>query len=83
MGQRKLTWPEFRRILRSFGVSEDPSRGKGSHTYFFKQFPDGEFGYPVPQHGKDVPSVYVKGLRKRLRLTPDDGISDAKFFGCR
>ena len=26
-GQSFLTWPELRRILRSFGVAEDPSRG--------------------------------------------------------
>jgi hypothetical protein len=34
MGQPRLTWPELRRILRSFGVSENASRGKGSHTYW-------------------------------------------------
>jgi hypothetical protein len=51
--------------------------------HFFKIFPDGEFGYPVPQHGKDVPAVYVKGLRKRLRLTAEDGVSDEEFFSRR
>lgn len=81
MGQHQLTLKELRRILRSFGVAEDPSRGKGSHTYFYKTFADGEYGYPIPTHDKDVANVYVMGIRKRLRLTESDGVTDADFFG--
>ena len=63
-----------------FGVAEDSSRGKGSHTLFFKQFDDGEFTYPIPTHGKDVNPAYVKGARRKFRLMPEDGVSDDEFF---
>lgn len=36
MGKRRLKLHELRRILREFDVAEDPSRGKGGHTLFFK-----------------------------------------------
>jgi hypothetical protein len=66
--------------LRSYGVSEDPSRGKGGHTYFYKKFEDGEYGYPVPNQ-RDVNQVYVKGARRRFRLTPEHGVTDEEFYG--
>lgn len=75
----KLKLHELRKILRSFGVLEDPSRGKGGHTYFCRRFPEGEFGYPVPTK-KDVKHVYVKGARRRFRLTPEDGVTDDDFY---
>ena len=72
---------KLRKILASYGVSEDESRGKGSHTLFYKRFPEGEFSYPVPTDDKDVLDCYVKGCRKKFRLTKADGISDSEFFG--
>jgi hypothetical protein len=78
----KLKLHELRKILRSFGVGERKHRGKGGHTYFYKQLPGGEFGYPVPSE-KDVKDVYVKGVRKRLRLTPEDGVTDDEFYSRR
>jgi predicted RNA binding protein YcfA (HicA-like mRNA interferase family) len=54
MPDRPLKLHDLRRILRSFGVEEDTSRGKGSHTMFYKQFPDGLRHYPVPTHGNEV-----------------------------
>ena len=45
MGKRRLTFRELRRILRSFGVQEDESRGKGGHTLFWKDFDDGRFTF--------------------------------------
>ncbi len=67
---------ELRRKLRHFGVSEDASRGKGSHTLFYKDFPEGRFSYPVPVHGKDVKACYVRGARKKFRLLPTNGVTD-------
>jgi hypothetical protein len=77
--QPKLKRHEPRKILRSFGVLEDSIRGKGGHTYFYRQFPEGEFGYPVPNK-KDVKQVYVKRARRRFRLMPEDGVSDDDFY---
>ena len=58
--------------------------GKGSHTAFFKKFPEGTFTYPVPTAGASKERVlvcYVKGCRKRFRLTVEDGVSDKDFYG--
>lgn len=81
MGRRRLKLNELRRILRSFDVFEDTSRGKGSHTLFYKDFPEGRFTYPVPTHDKDVKNVYVDGCRKKFHLRRDDGVSDDDFYG--
>jgi predicted RNA binding protein YcfA (HicA-like mRNA interferase family) len=81
MGRRRLKLNDLRKILRSFGVEEDKAARKGSHTVFIRQFPEGTFTYPVPTHTKDVKPCYVKGCRKKFRLLPSDGVSDAEFFG--
>jgi hypothetical protein len=80
MGKRRLKLNDLRRILASFGVSEDRSAGKGSHTLFLRTFPDGTFTSPVPTHSKEVKPCYVKGCRKKFRLMPEDGISDNDFY---
>lgn len=82
MADRSLSLKELRRILSRFGVSEDPSMGKGSHTTFWKKFAEGVFTYPVPTHDKDVQECYVKGCRRKFRLTAKDGVSDKDFYGC-
>jgi len=76
-----LTLKQLRKRLAAFGVNEDPSGGKGSHTVFWKTLPDGTYTYPVPTTRKDVLPCYVKGARRRFRLMPEDGISDEEFFG--
>ena len=81
MADRRLLLRTLRKILKSFGVSENKSRGSGSHTLFFKAFDDGEFSYPVPTHDKEIAKVYVKGARKAFRLTPDHDVSDDAFYG--
>ena len=80
MGKHRLTLKELRKILRCFGVAEDSSRGKGSHTVFSRTFDDGTFSYPIPDR-KDVLPCYVKGVRKKLRLLPEHGVTDEEFFG--
>lgn len=80
MSKHRLTLTQLRRILRSFDVDEDSSRGKGGHTLFLKAFPDGVFSYPVPVR-KDVLPCYMKGCRKKFRLTAEDGVTDDDFFG--
>ena len=81
MAKRRVTIHELRRILKRYGVEEDPSRGQGSHTLFYKQFAEGEFTYPIPTHDKGVNPAYVKGARRKFRLTPADGVSNDDFFG--
>lgn len=80
MADRTIKLRELRRILRRHGVQEDSSRGKRSHVYFFHQFPEGKVGFPVPNE-TDVKVGYVRGCRKRFRLTPADGVTDTDFYG--
>jgi hypothetical protein len=83
MARQRLKLRDLRKILRSFGVVEDVAAGKGSHTVFRRQLPEGVFSYPVPTTSDDVHPKYVKGCRERFRLTPEDGISDEAFYGRR
>ena len=80
MAKHRIKLKVLRKILRSFGVGEEPSGGKGSHIKFTMQFNDGVYSYPVPDE-RDVNPCYVKGCRKKFRLMPDDGVSDDDFFG--
>jgi hypothetical protein len=79
MGRVRMKLRNLKRILRSFGVNEARSRGKGDHILFWKDFADGRFSYPIPDK-PDVLPCYVKGARKKFRLLPADGISDEEFF---
>jgi len=81
MADRPLKLPALRRCLFQFNVWEDSSRGKGSHTMFFRRLPEGVFGYPIPTHEKEVRKHYVTGCRRKFRLTPEFGVSDDSFYG--
>ena len=81
MADRSINLRDLRRILASFGAWEDTSRGKGSHTMFFRRRDSGVYSYPVPTHEKEVNRRYVKGCRERLGLTAADGVSDDEFYG--
>jgi hypothetical protein len=81
MADRPMKLRDLRAALRRYGVGERPARGKGSHTLFFRQFPEGEFTYPVPTNRDPVLICYVKGCQRRFRLTVQDGISDKDFYG--
>lgn len=77
---RPLKLHDLRRILHRFGVEEDPRRGKGSHTLFFKRRSGGVVSFPIPTSGGDVPRQYVRALRRRFGLTAEDGVADADFY---
>lgn len=46
---------------------------------FFRLVDGRNFSYPVPGRD-DVLACYVKGARRKLRLTADDGVSDTDFY---
>jgi predicted RNA binding protein YcfA (HicA-like mRNA interferase family) len=81
MSAPTLKLSEFRRILKSFGATEDKSAGKGSHTVFIKNVGAGTVTYPVPTTRNDVLPCYIKAVRKKFKLLPCDGISDDDFYG--
>ena len=72
---------KLRRILKSYDAWEDSSRGKGSHTMFFRRVDGSLYSYPIPTHRPEINDSYVRGVRKRFKLTPADGVSDEVFFG--
>lgn len=77
---RVLKLRQLRRALKSYQVNEDPSGGKGSHTLFYKVIDGNRFTYPVPTTRDPVLECYVKGARRKFRLTEQDGITDDEFF---
>jgi predicted RNA binding protein YcfA (HicA-like mRNA interferase family) len=74
-----LKFRELRKILNSFGVTEEPSRGKGSHAMFARVIDGRRFTFPVPTE-KEVKPPYVRGCRRRFQLTAEDGVSDEDFY---
>jgi len=79
MADRTIKLRRLKQILRSFGVEWDSSKGKGSHGSFEKRMDGGVYTYPVPDQ-TDVQQCYVRGCRKKFKLTAEDGISDDDFY---
>jgi len=80
MPKRRLKLRDLRSILSRYGVVADDSRGKGSHTMYIREVDGKTYSYPIP-NDKDVLPCYVKGVRKKLRLLPENGVTDEEFFG--
>ena len=80
MADRSIKLKELRRILRRYGVDEDTSLGKGSHTTFLKKMELGVVTYPVPTHSREVLICYVRTCRKKFRLREEDGVTDQEFY---
>lgn len=80
MADRSISLTDLRRILSSFGCWEDKSRGKGSHTTFYRNVGDHVFSYQIPTTRRDVLICYLKGVRRKLHLTPDKNVTDEDFY---
>ncbi len=62
------------KVLSSYGIVWEKSRGKGSHGAFVGNDKDGNsqsFPLPRSQH-KDVHKHYLKELCRRFQLDPND-----------
>jgi hypothetical protein len=71
------------RMVNKYGVYEDLRRGKGSERLWIRELPDGsKKSIPVTCHGPGyvVGVGLVKAIRRRLLLTPKDGVSDEEFY---
>jgi hypothetical protein len=79
MPDRTIKLRRLIQILRHFGVDVDRARGKGGHLLFYKKMEGGVFTYPVPNES-DALICYVRGCRKKFKLTEDDGVSDRDFY---
>ena len=80
-GEHPLTFRALRHILKGFGLElDDPHRGNLLNVYR-----DGVAVERITKQGMDgfrpYHTDYLSGLRKRLGLTPENGVDSLKFYG--
>ena len=80
MADHTLKYRELLRRLKLFGVSEIKSRGKGSERLLRRIVGGHKYSTTTKCHNEnDQKPVAV--IRRRLKLTDKDGVSDAEFYG--
>ncbi len=70
----------FLKILRRYDCEFDPERGRGNHTMIMRNLDHGTHCFSLPfrrTYGHD----YINPLRRKLHLTPGDGVTDREFYG--
>jgi len=72
------------RKVRRFGAWEDERRGKDGHRLSRRRDPDRPsrtLAYPLQFHGSnaDIPDGVVRALRRKRKLTPEDGVSNSAW----
>ena len=83
MRDRPLRYRDMLQRVQRFGISENRSRGKGSHRMLMGVVAGQERAYPVACHNEGVTlsASIIRAIRRRFELTPDKGISDERFYG--
>jgi hypothetical protein len=85
VGNRPLRYRDLLRACSAYGVREVPGRGKGSERVWERVMPDGanKVATTVTCHGagKELRVGLIGAVRRRLLLTPRDGVSDEEFYG--
>jgi hypothetical protein len=81
--KKPLKFRDRRRILKSFGIEEDKSRGKGSERMFVGVVNGHLVHYPTKCHsdGDEKPIPVINAIRRAFHLTEADGIKDKDFYG--
>jgi hypothetical protein len=82
MGDRALKYRRLLRILKRYNAFEDKQRGKGSERMLCRVVQGRLERFPIRCHSEseDKPKAVVKAVRRRLRLTETDGVSDDEFY---
>lgn len=70
---------KLRKALLAQGAWEEPARGKGGHTAFLCEVEGKIQLFPLPNK-KELADSYVRAIRRKFKLTPEDGVSDEDFF---
>lgn len=83
MAGRLLKHRKLIKILRGFGVTENKVRGKGSHRRLVRTVGNHQHSTTISFHGRDAAhsGSVVEAIRRRLKLTEEDGVSDEDFYG--
>jgi hypothetical protein len=83
MVERPLKYRDLLKRLKLFGVDEIKSRGKGSERLFIRVVDGVKLSIPTKCHNEndEKPRGVISAIRRRLRLTPNDGVTDEQFYG--
>ena len=81
--EKTLKYRDLLKILRRYAVLEVKRRGKGSERLLIRTVGGIQYSFPTKCHGEEdqKPKGVIAALRRRLRLTPSDGVSDEEFYG--
>ena len=82
MADRPLTYRNLFRILRTYGVFEESNRGKGSERMLMRIVDGHPLRIPTRCHneGDEKPRDVIRSIRRRLKLTEADGVTDREFY---
>ena len=67
MAEKAISYRRLRKILKSFGIAEDKSRGKGSERMFVGVVAGKIVHYPTKCHGEG--DIKPKGVIRAIRRT--------------
>lgn len=83
MAERSLKYRDLLKRLKLFGVAEDRTRGKGSERLLTRMVAGRKYSTTTKCHNDAdrKPKAVVKAIRRRLKLTASDGVSDKDFYG--
>lgn len=81
--KKPLRYRTLRAILKSYGIEEDASRGKGSERMFVGVVEGRLVHYPTKCHSEndEKPVPVINAIRRAFKLTVKDGIQDRDFYG--
>lgn len=70
------------RLLKRFNVYEERKRGKGSERMLCRMVEGRLERFPIRCHSEseEKPRAVIKALRRRFRLTKEDGIPNGEFY---
>jgi hypothetical protein len=82
MADQPLKYRRLLKILKRFHVYEDTRRGKGSERMLCRMVEGRLERYPIRCHNEneEKPRAVIRAVRRRFRLTKEDGISDGDFY---
>jgi hypothetical protein len=82
MAEKTLTYRELLKRLRKFDVQENAARGKGSDRLLVRVVDGVSLSIPTKCHneGDQKPKAVIRAIRRRLKLTSEDGVSDHDFY---
>lgn len=78
----RISTRQLERILRHYGAQELKKRGKGSHSFYERTVNGVRGGTPVPKDS-DLSGGTIDSIRRKLKLMPEDGVTDEEFYSHR